>query len=174
MDLRKGWAFGLVVAIACAAGLVWITSGASAKDAERGAASSILVDIDGTGSGKVTSDKGGIDCPDACMIFADAGETYVLTATANPGNLVASISGDCASTTATSCTLVAEPGRSVVTVTFEEGAAGGDTPCDKAKAALAAKKAKLNALKDSGASAKQIKKAKKAVKKAKAKVKKKC
>jgi hypothetical protein len=88
--------------------------------------------------------------------------------------VAAGFQGPCASSTLTTCTFVAKDGRNAFQVTFNSAPAGGNDACAKAKEKLAAAKAKLRSLQQSGAADSAVAKAKKAVKKAKAKKRKKC
>lgn len=74
------------------------------------------VTLAGDGSGSVSSDPAGIDCPETCSTeFAD-GTPVTLTATADPGSTFAGWSGDCDGNEA--CPLTMSEARSV-TATFD-------------------------------------------------------
>ncbi len=71
----------------------------------------LSVTKDGTGSGTVTGDKGGIDCGPLCSAQITAGNEVTLTATPAAGSAFAGWSGDCSGTG--SCTVDMGAARSV-------------------------------------------------------------
>lgn len=154
-------------------GLLLVSAGATADETERGAASSIKVNLGGTGSGKVVSTPAGIDCPGKCVELVEPGDQYTLRATPAAGSVFAGFGGACASTS-TSCTFPTQQGSNLVSADFNVEPSGGNKACDKAKAKLAKKKKKLADLKADGASDSRIDAAKNKVKKAKAKKKEAC
>jgi len=74
----------------------------------------LTVTLAGTGSGTVTSDPAGIDCPTTCSAAYDGGTSVTLTATPAPGSRFDGWSGDC---TADPCTVTMDGSRDV-TATF--------------------------------------------------------
>ncbi len=71
----------------------------------------------GTGAGTVTSSPAGINCGVACSASFEASTTVVLTATPAPGSTFTAWSGQCAGSTAPSCTVAMTQARSA-TATF--------------------------------------------------------
>ena len=70
------------------------------------------------GEGAVTSEPAGIDCPDGCASNYSVGESVTLTAAAAEGWTLASWTGDCSGSEAT--TVVVMDTNKSCTVTFEE------------------------------------------------------
>jgi lysophospholipase L1-like esterase len=81
---------------------------------------SLTVTLAGTGSGTVTSNPGGINCPTACIAGFQSGNV-TLTATAAAGSTFAGWSGACTGTG--TCTVVMSQPRAV-TATFNGGGTG--------------------------------------------------
>ena len=75
----------------------------------------LLVSTAGTGSGTVTSDPAGINCPSQCSAGFNPGTVVILTATPLSGHTFAGWSGDCTGTG--TCALTMSTGHSV-TATF--------------------------------------------------------
>jgi hypothetical protein len=78
-------------------------------------ARALTVSMDGNGTGGVTSDVGGIDCPGTCTANVHAGDVVHLTAAAEPGSVFTGWSGDCSGA---SCTLSIDADHHV-TATFQ-------------------------------------------------------
>jgi len=76
----------------------------------------LSVGRDGTGSGKVTSDLGGINCGSACSATLTTGTTVILTATAISGSIFTGWGGDCAGVELT-CALTVDQAHTA-TATF--------------------------------------------------------
>ena len=62
------------------------------------AAHLLIVTTQGTGTGTVTSDVGGINCPGVCGATYEDGVAVVLTATGDPNSTFTGWSGACAGT----------------------------------------------------------------------------
>jgi len=79
----------------------------------------LTVTEDGTGTGRVDSNPGGISCPATCSASFAMGTTVALTAAPDIGSTFAGWSGDCSGTG--SCSVVMDTNRSV-TATFNPAA----------------------------------------------------
>jgi Divergent InlB B-repeat domain len=75
-------------------------------------ANTVNVDLDGSGTGQITSDIGGIVCPDACSAAFQPGDVVTLSAAADPGSVFGGWSGACTNTSG-DCVLTAGAGQSV-------------------------------------------------------------
>lgn len=78
----------------------------------------LTVSFAGNGTGRVTSNPAGIDCPGQCSAAYAQGTAVTLTATAGATSRFTSFAGTC-STASTSCTLTLSAAASVV-ATFEQ------------------------------------------------------
>ena len=79
---------------------------------------SVTVNNTGSSEGSVTSDIGGIDCPDVCEGAAPEGATVVLTAAATTGGFINWTGGDCDGQTTLTCSITVNPGEETVTANF--------------------------------------------------------
>ena len=114
---------------AVVAGLI-ATAALTAQWASAGTVTNhIKVTLAGAGSGTVTSDVTGISCPGACEADFPAGSTVVLAATPASGSAFAGFSGDCTSTTATTCT-VSSATLHNITATFNTAPPSTDSDGD--------------------------------------------
>ena len=93
----------------------------------------IVVTKDGTGSGKVTSDVGGINCGSTCAASLATGSSVTLTATAVTGSAFTGWAGDCAEADL-SCVLTIDRAHAVVAtfapakrLTLTKAGGGGGT-----------------------------------------------
>ncbi|HQC46140.1 MAG TPA: hypothetical protein PK193_01050, partial [Candidatus Paceibacterota bacterium] len=75
----------------------------------------LSVNIDGNGSGTVSSDQSGISCPGDCIESYSPKTSVTLTATADNGSIFSSWTGDCSGTG--TCTVTMNQARNV-TATF--------------------------------------------------------
>ena len=82
----------------------------------------------GTGTGTVTSNPTGINCPTTCSASFESGSQVVLTATAGTGSTFTSFSANCVpanpQTSPPSCTVSTATSGVTVTATFTQSAAG--------------------------------------------------
>ncbi len=65
----------------------------------------LIVNIDGNGSGTVSSDPSGISCPESCIASYPPETSVTLTATADSGSIFSGWSGDCSGTGTCSVTM---------------------------------------------------------------------
>jgi Ca2+-binding RTX toxin-like protein len=93
-------------------------------------ASTLDVALLGSGSGSVTSNVGGINCPNVlCVVGLPTDTVVMLTATANAGSTQAGWGNACAGSPGNTCT-VNVSGFTAVTVTFNLTGGGGGGACD--------------------------------------------
>lgn len=79
---------------------------------------SVAVVNTATSDGSVTSDVGGIDCPDTCEGTAPENSQVVLTAAVTTGGFIGWTGGDCDGQTGLTCTITINPDEAIVTATF--------------------------------------------------------
>src|SRR5690606_32460688 len=78
------------------------------------------VDVNNTenSDGKITSDVGGIDCPDVCEGEAPEGSQVTLTASVTTGGFVNWTGGDCDGQTGLTCVITVNPDEPMVVANF--------------------------------------------------------
>ena len=116
MTHRPRWRYLLVALIV---GVTVLALGAGGAGADSTTSSSLTVTLAGTGAGTVTSDPTGITCPGTCGASFDPSATVVLTAVPAAGDGFSGFSGDCATATATTCTVSQATDTPQVTATFD-------------------------------------------------------